>query len=261
MLPIISALLRRPSLTGSAVAAVCALLLAAPGAAETEKLRVLLLTGGHSYEREPFLQVFRADPRLSVTHVEHSGKQADAWERADTSACDAVVLYDMAREITDAQKARFAALFARGTGVLAMHHALVSFQRWPDYERIIGGRWLDVPEKGGDPRETPSGYQHDVDISVHVARPHPITHGLGDFIIRDEIYWGFRVGKDVTPLLTTTHPKSGNPLMWERAEGKSRVVYLLLGHGPSAYSNPNYRQLVTNAVRYVARRSATRSER
>jgi len=255
MLPSICALLPRPAAIAVAVAAVCALLRATPSAAaEPQKLRVLLISGGHAYEREPFLQVFRDDPQLQLTHLEHSGTQADAWDRADTSSCDAVVLYDMAREITDTQKARFSALFARGTGLLVLHHALVSFQRWPDYERIIGGRWFDVPEKGGDPRETPSGYQHDVDIPVHIAREHPITRGLSDFIIHDEIYWGFRVSKDVTPLLTTTQPKSGNPLMWERAEGTSRVVYLLLGHGPSAYSNPSYRHLVANAVRYVARR-------
>jgi uncharacterized protein len=223
-------------------------------AAPPPKLRVLLVTGNKAYERQPFLDVFMSNPRLAVTQLEHSGVQADAWDRADLEACDVVVLYDMPREITDAQKQRFMSLFARGTGLLVLHHALVSFQSWPEYERIVGGRYIDVPEKGGDPRETPSGYQHDVDIPVRVTPEHPVTRGLKDFTIHDEIYWAFRVSPGVKPLLTTTHPKSGNPLAWERREGKSRLVYLQLGHGPSAYNDANFRRLVSNAIEYVAGR-------
>lgn len=230
--------------------------LAAPLGAEgpAPKLRVLLVTGNKAYERQAFLDVFESDTGLALTHIEHTDKVADGWERADTSGFDAVVLYDMPRDITDAQKARFLSLFQRGVGVVALHHALVSFQRWPDYERIIGGRWFDVPEKGGDPRETPSGYEHDVDQQIRVVPGHPVTNGVADFAIHDEIYWGYRVGKDVTPLLTTSHPKSGNPIAWTRTEQRSRVVYLQLGHGPSAYSNPSYRRLVHNAIRFAARR-------
>ena len=218
------------------------------------KIRVLLLTGGHAYERKPFLEIFQSNPEIVVTHLEHTAKAADAWDRADVTAHDVVVLYDMARELTDSQRARFMSLFARGTGLVVLHHALVSFQRWPEYERLIGGRYFDVPEKGGDPRETPSGYQHDVDQQIRVVPGHPVTAGIPDFEIHDEIYWGFRVGKDVEPLLTTAHPRSGNPIGWTRDENKSRVVYLQLGHGPSAYSHPSYRRLVGNAIRYGARR-------
>ena len=99
------------------------------------------------------------------------------------------------------------------------------------------------------------GYQHDVEVPVViVAKNHPITEGVSDFTIKDEIYWGFRVGADVTPLITTTHPKSGKPLGWTRQEEKSRVVYLQLGHGPSAYENANYRRLLAQAIRWAAKR-------
>jgi type 1 glutamine amidotransferase len=83
---------------------------------------------------------------------------------------------------------------------------------------------------------------------------HPITAGLKDFTIRDEIYWGFRVGGDVHPLLGTTHPKAGKPLMWTRTEGKSRVVFLQLGHDHHAFENRNFRELVARSIRWAARR-------
>lgn len=217
------------------------------------KIRVLLITGGHAFDRDTFFQVFREAPEFHITHLEHSKGTADAWDRADPGACDVVLLYDMPRTITEPQKAKFLGTFEKGTGLVVTHHALVSFPGWPDYERIIGGRYVSPPDKGGAPGAKPSGYEHDIDIPVTVVKPdHPITRGLGDFVIRDEIYWDFRVGADITPLLTTTHPKSGNPLAWHRTEGRSRVAYILFGHGPSAFGDPNYRRLMANALRWAA---------
>jgi type 1 glutamine amidotransferase len=133
-----------------------------------------------------------------------------------------------------------------------MHHALVSYQGWPEFERIIGGTYPEPQDKKG--KVTPElGYEHDIQVPVTiVARNHPVTAGLSDFTIHDEIYWGFRTRPDVTPLITTTHPKSGKPLAWARTQGQSRVVYLQLGHGPEAFENPNYRRLVAQSIRWTA---------
>jgi len=97
------------------------------------------------------------------------------------------------------------------------------------------------------------GYEHDVKVPVKiVAKNHPVTSGLSDFTIHDEIYWGFRVRSDATPLITTTHPKSGKPLAWTRTERTSRVVYMQLGHGPEAFEDANYRKLLAQSIRFVA---------
>jgi uncharacterized protein len=220
-------------------------------AADASKLKVLVVTGGHGFDREPFFEVFKDNPEITFTEAKHA-KDADGYERDDLLSYNAVVLYDMPKSITDAQKAKFLSLFDKGIGVVVMHHALVSYQHWPDYERIIGGRYPEEDGKSGAVSEQ-VGWQHDVEVPVViVAKDHPITAALKDFVINDEIYWGFRVGSDVTPLLTTSHPKSGKPLMWTRREGKSRLVYLQLGHGPSAFKDSNYRRLVAGSIRWVA---------
>jgi type 1 glutamine amidotransferase len=219
-----------------------------------EKLQVLVITGGHGFEEGPFLEVFKANPEITFTHAEHAKTNVTAYEREDLLTYDAVVLYDMPMNITEAQKAKFLSLFDKGVGLVVLHHALCSFQSWPDYERIIGGRYPQPP-KGQPAVSDQVGYQHDVDLPVViVAKDHPVTAGLKDFTIHDEIYWGFRVGSDVTPLLTTTHPKSGKPLAWCRMQGKSRVVYLALGHDHQAYENPSYRRLVAQSIRWVAQK-------
>jgi type 1 glutamine amidotransferase len=224
-------------------------------AAETPpKLKLLLITGGHGFEREPFFQVFRDNPDIHFSHAAHSRTNASVYDRDDLLTYDVVVLYDMPKEITEAQKKKFLSLTEKGVGLVVLHHALVSYQHWPDYERIIGGRYPEDDGKSGVVTDK-VGYQHDVDVPVTIVdRDHPITKGMADFRIHDEIYWGYRVGADVTPLITTTHPKSGKPLAWTRTEYKSRIVYLQHGHDHSAYENPNYRTLVNRSILWVSRR-------
>ncbi len=255
--------LRLITLRGSLVAAVprCVLMLAtlvtiACVAVEpAAKIKVLVVTGGHGFEQEPFFKIFQDNPEITFTHAEHAQANATVYERGDLSSYDVVVLYDMAKNITEEQKAKFLSLFDQGAGLVVLHHALVSYPDWPEYEKIIGGRYPEPdPNKPGTVTEK-AGYQHDVEVPVViVAKDHPITAGLKDFTIHDEIYWGYRVQPDVTPLITTTHAKSGKPLGWCRTQGKSRVVYLQLGHGPEAFNNENYRKLVAQSIHWTAKR-------
>jgi type 1 glutamine amidotransferase len=222
--------------------------------ATAHKAKVLVITGGHGFQKEPFLKMFEQNPAITFTAAAHNRTNAFAWERPDLLTYDAVVLYDMPAEITETQKAGFLSLFDRGIGLVVLHHALVSYQHWPEYESIIGGRYPEADGKNGVVSDE-AGYEHDVDIPVVIAaKDHPVTAGLKDFTIHDEIYWGFRAAPDVTVLITTTHSKSGKPLGWARTEGKSRVVYLQLGHDRSAFENSNYRKLVAQSIDWVAKR-------
>ena len=228
-------------------------------AAESDgKIKVLVVTGGHGFDREPFYEMFSDDAAIDFTAAEHSKTNASVYDREDLLSYDVVVLYDMPQNITDAQKAKFKALFDKGVGLVVLHHALVSYQDWPEYEQIIGGRYQEPdPKKPGTVTKA-AGWRHDVDFSVAiVATNHPVTAGLKDFSIHDEIYWGFRVGNDVTPLITTTHPESGKPLGWARTQGRSRVIYLQLGHGKEAFENADYRRLVAQGIRWTANRSGS----
>jgi len=227
--------------------------LAFGSAPAAEKIRVIVFTGGHGFTKEPFFRIFRDNAEIDFTPIAHNAGSADGWERADLAAADVVVLYDMPKTITPAQQERFRSIIARGTGLLVMHHALVSEHNWAEYEHVIGGIY---PTGNADKSDAPKvGYRHGVEIPVVVvSNEHPITAGLGNFTVTDEIYWGYRVGADVTPLLTTTNPESGNPIAWCRTEGKSRIVYVQLGHGLPCYDDPHYRDLIARCIRWTARR-------
>src|SRR3954447_14835320 len=170
-------------------------------ATQPGKIKVLVVTGGHGFKPAPFFKLFDDNPQVAYTTCAED-KSAEAYDRADLLSFDVIVLYDFQRELSDAQKAKFLALFDKGVGVIVLHHALLSYQNWPEYERIAGGKYLLDNETAGGVITPASTYQGNVDIAVEVvANDHPVTAGLRDFTVHDEIYRGVRTGADIVPLL------------------------------------------------------------
>jgi len=215
------------------------------------KTRVLIVTGGHDFEKDPFFQVFKDNTNLTFRAVEHTNAHALLTPAAAVSY-DVIVLYDMWQPITAEARSNFIAVLQAGKGLVATHHCLAGYQDWDEYRRIIGGRYyLKDTVVDGRPWKG-STYAHDQKLKVKIADPkHPVTRGVGDFEITDETYGGFEVLADSKPLLTTDHPSNTATLAWWRNYGPARVVYLQLGHDHQAFENPNYRRLLANAIRWA----------
>jgi hypothetical protein len=230
------------------------------GAAEPQpegKLRVLVVTGGHDYEKQPFEAMFAAIPDIEAKQVTYPDA-AQLLTPSLTETCDAIVFYDMwAQGITPEQQQAFVALLEKGIGIVALHHTLGAHANWPEYDKIIGGRF-QLADRVVDGKTLPrSGYDHDQDIAVKVAdAEHPITRGLKDFSIHDETYCRYDTDPQARVLLTTDHPKSDPELAWVKQYGRSRVFYLQLGHDHLAYENPSFRELVARGIRWSAGRPA-----
>jgi uncharacterized protein len=223
--------------------------------APAAKIRVLLVTGGHEFEQEPFFKLFRDNPGISYRAVEHP-KAHELLAADKASQFDVLVLYDMNQEISEAAKADFLARLNEGKGLVVLHHAIANYQAWPEYARVIGARYYleNTTLNGVD--KARSVYQHDMHFPVHVADPnHPVTRGVADFEIHDETYNLFDVFPEAHPLLTTTEPKSNQVIAWVKTYGPARVVYLQSGHDHFAYENPNYRRLLAQAIRWTSGRN------
>src|SRR5262245_42769942 len=78
------------------------------------KSKVLIITGGHGFERKQFFQMFEDNPGISFTAAAHGKTNATVYEREDLLNYDAIVLYDMPKTITEVQKAKFLSLFEKG---------------------------------------------------------------------------------------------------------------------------------------------------
>jgi len=216
------------------------------------KLNVLVVTGGHGFERKPFFTLFECYD--DIEYVEAQLKDdSEIFEDISGWDYDVIVFFNMTQKISLKRQENFKKLVKDGVGVVALHHCMGSYQQWPEYIKIIGGRYnLKASEQGGVKYEA-STYLHDADFTVHIEdSKHPITRGLADFQVHDETYKKCSFEKDNHLLLTTNHPESDTEIGWVRKYGKGRICLIMIGHGPSVYANPTYRQLVARAIRWSA---------
>ena len=252
---------------------------------------VLLVTKGHPFERAPFFEIFDAMPGVDWTHVEQPAAQA-LFNLRQARGYDAYVLYDMPGirfrqgaapefiEPDEGYKQDFLALLEAGHGFVFLHHAIAGWPAWEEYAGIIGGRFLYMPgELRGRARQD-SGYRHQVSHNVRVVAQHPVAAGLPPaFPMTDELYLYEVFENEVTPLLRSDysftsgnfysaarvvrdgrmfdnegwpHEEGSNLVGWAKHYGRSRIVYLQGGDDPAAYANGHYRQLIANAIDWVA---------
>ena len=216
------------------------------------KLEVVVITGGHAFEHDPFFKIF--DEIKDIHYVEAFQKdQSELFEDISTWDYDVMVFYNMGQEISAKRRKNFLALLDRGVGVVVLHHTMCAYRDWPEFKQIAGTKYYAKEATEDGVVHKASTYLHGVDLNVHVAdRNHPITAGMSDFAIHDETYKNCWFDKDNHVLLTTDHPTSDTTIGWVRQHGKSRVCTIQLGHDSKAYENANYRRLVNRAILWTA---------
>ncbi len=205
----------------------------------------LLITGGHDHEAA-FYTIFAGHEDIASLPVVTS---ASAFKTDLRGKYDCIVMYDFTRDMDEASKKNLQAFVESGGGVVVLHHALLDYQNWGWWtDQAVGGSYR-LSREGDRPS---SSVKNNQQISVTTAENHPITAGIGPFLIEDETYKGMKFSPNVRPLLTTDHPASDSSLAWIGPVDRYRVVAIQLGHGPTAFRNPSYRALVHNAILWAA---------
>jgi type 1 glutamine amidotransferase len=229
---------------------------ASPTAKVVAQTKVLIVVGNHKMQRVPFFAMFNEHPEITYT-IANEVDGAQAWDRDDLLTYDVILIYDSQRSMTPAQKQRFLSLFEKGVGVVVLNHSLLSYQDWPEYERIVGGKYLLDTEKLPDGTTLPeSTCLHNVTYPVTIVdHAHPITAGLNDYMLHDELYRGVPTAPDIHVLVTApgTSPNP-QPQAWTRVEKNSRIATIVFGD-EYAYSDPNFARLLRQAIQWVGRGS------
>ncbi len=222
-----------------------------------EKKLILIITGGHDFEEEAFFKMFQAfegiEYQLAVQPLANNVYSSDS-----ISKYDALVFYDMIQDISEVQKKAYIAMLEKGKGLVFLHHSLASYQDWPEFVSIMGGKYLLEPiEKDGQIVAPASDYNHDMEIPVKVVdKDHPVTKGISDFVIHDETYGKTKTIPSIHPLLITHHPLNGENIAWTNFYKNSRIVYLQFGHDHFAFENPDFRKLLKQSIEWVSENNA-----
>lgn len=217
-----------------------------------EALRVAVVTGGHGFEEPPFREMFDSFSGLECAFVELKD-ESELFEDITNWSYQAVVLYNMTQKISQKRRDNMIALLEGGVGFVVLHHAIASFQDWPEYRKIIGAKyWLEKTEENGVTHEK-SLWKEGVDMKLRVEdAAHPVMAGINDFIVHDETYKNYDLEPGNHLLLSCDAPTSQKEVAWARTYRNAKICLIQPGHGKDAYANENFRLLLRQAIHWVA---------
>lgn len=223
-----------------------------------EGAKVLLLSGGkrqhHGY-RDQALYLSAA--------LENTGcYQVTICEDAVILETAAMEKYDMLIVNADRRddefkfsRAQQEAIFdyvRRGHGYVSLHAADNAAKDWlPEWKEMLGGVFSHFG--------LPDGKTRKGSFTVKISdTSSPITRGLNDFKLADELYYHIQMMPEVRPLATIEYQEVAWPVAWTRIYGKGRVFHTVLGHrdfGPDKddpMRDPNLGRLVVQGIDWVA---------
>ncbi len=141
-------------------------------------------------------------------------------------------------QFTDEEEKALTDFVKAGRSLFAFHSASVIDEKNTKYIELIGGRFV-----------THSPY-HEFPVTI-VDKQHPVTKGIADFKISDELYALDREPKDAHILATTVWDNKTQPMVYSKRYGDGTVLYNALGHDEAAFNNPAYRQLTVQGIKWL----------
>jgi len=234
---------------------------AAPATAQKKApdgAKVLILSGGQRQHHG-----YREQALYLAGLLEDTGRyEATLDEDAAILESPAMAKYDLLINVADrrtpetrftvAQQNALLDWVKGGHGYVSIHGADNAAVDWvPGWREMLGGVFSHYG--------TPDGRVSFGSYRVHVADPnHPVTRGLADFDLKDELYYYIQMEPGVEPLATVDHEGGVWPVAWTRTYGRGRVFHTPLGHrgfGPDKddpLRDPNLGRLVLQGVDWVA---------
>ena len=256
-----------------------------------ENKNLLIVTRGHPFERDNFFSMIDT-LGCDWSHIEHPAAQS-FFKKDNLNKFDAVLFYDMPglnfEEINDDSKFLinppkefqndFLERLNEGLGCVFLHHSIAGWPLWDEYSNIIGGKFLYKSSDIRGKKSSDSGYRHFVNYKVSSVRDHPITKGINDFQIEDELYLSHVFEEDINPILKSDynfirdnfysatnalngemnsnegweHPDGSNIVGWTKYYRKSAITYLQFGDGVKSYENKNVRLLLKRSIDWVTK--------
>jgi type 1 glutamine amidotransferase len=215
-------------------------------------IRVLVITGGHDYNKEEFSSMLRSlEPEITCLIAELPAAY-DMFLPQNRDKYDVLVFYHMWQTITPEQAKSLSECIRNGKPLIALHHSICAFDDWPEYWDIIGGKYFHKETSYKGKTYQPCSYIHDIHFNIKIASPdHPVTKGISEFPVFDETYKGYYVDESVMPLLITDEPSSTPVIGWVKTYGSSKIVVLQSGHDVATFQNPDFRKLLRQSIDWV----------
>ena len=188
-------------------------------------------------------------------HVDHVGAQREDAAILNTPAIrkyDLIIVSADRRDpefkFTESQQQAILEFVRAGHGYVSIHGADNAAPDWvPAWREMLGGIFSH--------RGLPDGKTRKGAFTVKIVdTTSPITQGLKEFRLKDELYYHMQMQPDVQPLATIEHEGVAWPVAWTRTFGQGRVFPTVMGHrdfGPDKddpLRDPNLQRLIIQGV-------------
>lgn len=220
---------------------------------EDKKLRILLVVGGHGYDKDNLHAMLRDCPNSTFEEITIPEKQ-DMLKPGLSKDYDVLVFHDQSFfELSQEQKDNLEALWAEeGMPTVMLHHSLISHPEFPLFRDVFGAQFLLKDTEINGRIYPKSSYLRPTDLNVYiVARKHPITEGVEDFKLNDEVFKNVYFNPHIDVLATTDHAESDVPVVWTWQYKKSPVFGMIQGDAGGAFNDPNYRKIFYQGLRWI----------
>lgn len=217
-----------------------------------QPVKIMVATSGHNDNSKSFIELIDSFEGVEYeVFIQPDANQKLAKDLAKDF--DVLVFYDKWQDISDEEKRAYLQLTEKGKPFLFIHHSIASYQNWPEFEKLIGGKYF---EKARDvSEELLSTKEEDVWLYANIENYTAVTVGFDQIRFFDEAYDNVRVSENVIPLLRTRHPKSIEFIAWQHKYKASDVVYIQPGFDYRTFESDDYRKLIKQAILFLAKKN------
>jgi len=221
-------------------------------------IKVLILSGKNNHEWEkttPVLERMFSSSGLFLVSITND---PDTLRFRDLSRFDVLVSNrnnwpDTSTLPGSKWQKDFIKYIESGGGAVFIHAGASSFYGWKEYHKVGIGRWGKNTRHGEQTTGRVTGF----------SRENPVTAGLKDFYIFDELWEDTDIYPGAEPLasISATDKKDGHSIscnaVFVNHAGKGRSFYTTLGHNNRAMFNSGFQTLILRAAQWTAGREVT----
>ncbi len=222
------------------------------------RIKVLILSGKNNHEWQkttPLLAKIYSDSKLfsvAITELPDTLKY-DGLKQFDVVVSNWNSWPDNNFRFPQTWEKDFMKYINKGGGAIFIHAGASSFYGWNEYHKIGIGRWGKETNHGAQTKGRISDFDQN----------HPVTKGLKDFYIIDEIWEKTDIYPGSTALasVTATDLKDGHNIsekaVFVSQTGEGRSFFTTLGHNERALLNSGLQVLLLRAAQWAAQRDVT----
>lgn len=218
-----------------------------------DQIKLLIISGSNNHEWK------KTTPLLAKIYEESNRFSVQVTENPDTLTYENLQLFDVV--VTNftawpehdyrwpkATEEGFLKFIEEGGGFVVFHAASASFYDWKEYQDLVGTTW-------GDSTAHAKIIPHKIIIK---DKSHPITKGISDFWITDELWVNAGVNSELNVLAESYSDPSNKgrgvmePVVHWKTKGEGRICHNVLGHNERAMKNTGWKTLMLRGTEWAA---------